>query len=144
MRLSALLGAWCAASSDANEAARVKCSGLVLTDVLIICKVGSRKQTPWLLEKIHHVLVNQQARLSTTLHDAADDASAAPNFGAPPPDGVPMSRLLNLRVLPDEEIWLDYKLDYERGPTEPWYAPTASSGSAQLDSAGPTRADGTG
>lgn len=52
--------------------------------------------------------------------------------------------VLARRDLADEEIWLDYKLDYERGPTEPWYAPTASSGSAQLDSAGPTRADGTG
>ena len=87
--------------------------GYVVTDLIILCTTGrggrSDRKTPWLLSQLHQVVLNQPVNLEAiSLHSAGVDAERSEaRFGLQPPVGVPQSRLVNLRVPPDEEMWLE-------------------------------------
>ena len=83
--------------------------GYLLTDLLLLCQPGrSSRKNPWLLAPLGNVIVNQELALeSVALSVGAETVPAAVQFGVQPPADVPRSRLLNLRIRPDEEYWLE-------------------------------------
>jgi hypothetical protein len=99
--------------------------GYLLTDVLLLCRsLRAGKAKPWLLAPLDSMLVNQPVdddALSLAEQGAERGAEqgaergaergAEPGapiaFGVPPPDGPERERLVNLRVPPDEELWLE-------------------------------------
>ena len=80
--------------------------GYVLTDLLILCQLGrGGRQTPWLLTYLHHIVINQILTLESISPRMKHNHTASLRMQAPL--GVPTSRMLNLRIPPDEELWLE-------------------------------------
>jgi len=85
--------------------------GYVLTDLLILCTVSRNQRqtkTPWMLTTLQRVKINQPVNLSGISPGLEDQETATePQFGVQPPVAVPASRLVNLRLPPEEEMWLE-------------------------------------
>jgi hypothetical protein len=114
-------------------------NGYLLTDMLILCQVVRKKQVPWILTPLSRLSTNRQAQrishiCATVQEDAVEGAGvgieqvnlgmgaapapapAAQQVEAPPPAGVPRSRLINLSLcnaddVVEESYWVE--LPYE-------------------------------
>ena len=83
----------------------------VITDILILCTIGRgarQTKTPWLLAALQNVVLNQPLTLeSISSSMATNRGDVGTQFGVQPPADRPAQLLINLRVLPDEEFWLE-------------------------------------